>query len=103
MKTLSVWLLFLLATITLTGCETVNYLDAAEPPDAAMADLVISSTDFMAQMTEGMSVSENGLSQESIVTRGIFVMQTVEAPLPLNDVVPQRIQDLPETNTMGLK
>lgn len=103
MKTLSLWLILIVAAITLTGCETVDDLNAAPPPDAPMADLVITSSDFVAQTAEGMTVGDDGLSLESIVTSGIFVSQPVEAPIAFNAVVPQWIQDLPETATMGLQ
>ncbi|MEZ4515497.1 MAG: N-acetylmuramoyl-L-alanine amidase [Chloroflexota bacterium] len=103
MKTLSVWLLLVLTMLALTGCETVDYLDAAGPADAAIADIVLSSTDFVAQTAEGMTVTEDGLSQESIVTSGIFVSQPLEAPIDFNAVVPQWIQDLPDAAAMELQ
>jgi hypothetical protein len=103
MKTFTLWVILLLTALALTGCETVDYLDAAGPSDAAIADVVIGRTDFVAQMAEGMAVTDDGLAQESIVTSGIFVSQPVEAPIPFNAVVPQWIDDLPETGALELQ
>jgi hypothetical protein len=103
MKTFTLWVILLLTALVLTGCETVDYLDAAGPSDAAIADVVIGRTDFVAQTAEGMAVTDDGLAQESIVTSGIFVSQPVEAPIPFNAVVPQWIDDLPETAALELQ
>lgn len=103
MKSLTVWLLLIVAALTLTGCETVDHLDAAEPADVATDVVVISGADFMSQTAEGMTVTEDGLAQESIVTSGIFVSQPVESPIPFNAVVPQWIQELPDSAALELQ
>jgi hypothetical protein len=103
MKSLTVWTLLLVVVLTLTGCETVSNLDAAEPADVVMDTIVITGAGFIPQTAEGMAVTDDGLSQESIVTSGIFVSQPVEAPIPFNAVVPQWIQDLPDTSAMELQ
>lgn len=103
MKSLIVWFFLIVAALTLTGCETVDYLDAAGPSDAALADVVITGADFVAQTAEGMMVTDDGLTQESIVSSGIFVSQPVESPIAFNAVVPQWIQELPEAAAMELQ
>jgi hypothetical protein len=85
------------------GCNTVSDLDAAEPADVAMDVITITGSEFVAQTVEGMAITDDGLSQESIVTSGIFVSQSVEAPIPFNAVVPQWIQELPDTAAMALQ
>ncbi len=95
--------LLIMIVAVLAACDSAGNLGATDAPDALIEDVVIASDAFAAQTLEGMSVTGEGLIQESSVSSGIFVSEPLEAPIPFNAVVPQWIADVSEFAELELQ